>query len=164
MIRSAFSSGILALAMAGRIQLVHVTGPYRIELDVLPAESFVSPAAAAGGTVEVGMVRLGGAAPASPAMTNHHLVAHVFNRATGRALTRADVRIHYKLSGAPIPPVVVPIVRMEAVGQGPQSTHYGNNVRMGPGAYDVVVTADGYSTTFHLTIPPPMMGNGAMTK
>jgi hypothetical protein len=53
---------------------------------------------------------------------------------------------------------------MEAVGQGSQSTHYGNNVRMRPGTYDVAVMADDYSTTFHLTIPPPMMGNGAMTK
>jgi hypothetical protein len=150
--------------MAGRIQLVRATGPYRIELDVLPAEPFVSSAAAASGTVKVGMVRLGGASPASPAVTNHHLVAHVFNRMTGRALTHANVRIQYKLSGSPVAPIAVPIVRMEAVGQGSQSTHYGNNVRMRPGTYDVAVMADDYSTTFHLTIPPPMMGNGAMTK
>jgi len=151
--------------MAGRIQMVHVTGPYRIELDLLPAEPFVSPAAAASGTVTEGMVALGGAPPVAASMADRHLVAHVFNRATGRALTHADVRITYKLSGAAMAPVVVPIVRMEAVGKGPQSTHYGNNVRMHSGAYDVVVTAGGFSTTFHLTIRPPMMmGSGAMTK
>jgi hypothetical protein len=73
------------------------------------------------------------------------------------------VAIRYVLLGSADRAVSVPIVRMEAVRKGPQSTHYGNNVRMRPGAYDVVVTANGYAATFHLKLDPPMTtSNGDM--
>jgi hypothetical protein len=130
-----------------RVQMTRSAGPYRIELDLLPAEPFATPAQVASGAATEGMVALGGARPVPMMRANHHLVAHVYG-ANGRALTAADVHIRYQRSGDA--PATVPIVRMEAVGKGPQSTHYGNNVQLAPGAYDVTVTANGHAATFHL--------------
>ena len=163
MLRAAFAGGLIVAAMVPkRIQMTQPAGPYRIELNLLLAEPFVSAAAAASGAVTEGMVALGGAAPVPPSAANHHLVAHVFDRLSGHALTHADVRIRYRHGGSSLA-FAVPIVRMEAVGKGPQSTHYGNNVRLRPGDYYITVTANGHSATFHLTLnPSTTTSNGAM--
>ena len=113
--------------MPKRRPLIQLAGPYRIELDVLPAEPFVSAAAVASGAVTDGMVALGGAAPVPPSIANYHLVAHVFDRASVHALTPADVQSRYRLLGGDAPAITVPIVRMEAAGKGPQSA-----LRFGP--------------------------------
>jgi hypothetical protein len=156
---SALAGGVagarnLAQAMTPpkRVQKVQIAGPYRFELDLLPAEPFLTPAAVAHGARN-GMVALGGAAPVSPHGTNHHLVVHIYDRLTGRALTHAAVSIGYARTGARSAAAVsVPIVRMEAAGMGPASTHYGNNVLLGRGMYAIAVSANGIKTTFHIAV------------
>ena len=46
--------------------------------------------------------------------------------------------------------MAVPVVVMEAMGKGPGSTHYGNNVTMPPGAYRVDVTVNGTKASFSI--------------
>jgi hypothetical protein len=149
LLRSAFTGGLVAAMMpSSRVAMTRAAGPYRIELDLLPAEPFATPAQVASGAATEGMVALGRALPVPMMRANHHLVAHVYD-ASGRALTAAGVRITYQRSGDA--PATVSIVRMEAVGKGPQSTHYGNNVQLAAGAYQITVTANGHAATFHLT-------------
>lgn len=133
-------------------------GTYRVELYVLPAEPFFSKADVAAKNVKEGMEIEGGAAPVAPdadSHPNHHLVVHVFDKKTSQAVTDATVTMGFvsldakdKPTGAPNE---VPIVVMQAVGKGPASTHYGNNVTMPPGRYNVTVTVDGTSAVFAVT-------------
>ena len=45
-------------------------------------------------------------------------------------------------------PIEVPVVVMQAIGQGPSSTHYGNNVTMPAGRYKITVTVNGMTAVF----------------
>lgn len=130
----------------------HVAGPYRIVLVVLPAEPFYTRAQVAKMHVKAGMLIVGGAAPVrldGTSHPNHHLVVHIYDRATGKVVLGAHVTMTYAKGGAP---KSVPIVEMQAIGKGPGSTHYGNNVTLGPGTYRVGVTVNGSSTSFVLRI------------
>jgi len=41
---------------------------------------------------------------------------------------------------------------MQAIGGGPKSTHYGNNVTMPPGRYNVSVTVNNRTANFAITV------------
>ena len=49
-------------------------------------------------------------------------------------------------------PIEVPVVVMQAIGKGPSSTHYGNNVTMPAGRYKVTVTVGGRMAVFTVTV------------
>jgi hypothetical protein len=141
-------------AHAADVMQTKTAGAYRVELHVLPAEPFFSKADVAAKNVKEGMEIEGGAAPVAPdadSHPNHHLVVHVFDSKTGQAATDATVTMSFaslKLGGAPSD---VPVVIMQAVGRGPASTHYGNNVTMPPGRYSVTVTVNGQKAVFAVT-------------
>lgn len=86
---------------------------------------------------------------------NHHLIVHVFDKKTGKALTDAAVTMKFtSLNGKGTPaaaPVEVPVVVMQAIGKGPSSTHYGNNVTMPAGRYQVTVTVNGKTAVFRVS-------------
>jgi hypothetical protein len=98
------------------------------------------------------MLVVGGATPVppgAPTHPNHHLVVHVFDRASGLALQGAHIGITYAPAGNDSASAEVQIVEMQAIGKGPESTHYGNNVTLPAGTYHVTVTVNGKtSTTF----------------
>jgi hypothetical protein len=137
-----------------------MAGPYRVVLGFLPAEPFYTAEQVQQGHLTEGMMVVGGAAPVPPdaaSHPNHHLVFHVFD-AAGNAVQGARVTIVYaSAAGATsaIGPTQLPVVEMQAVGKGPQSTHYGNNVTLPPGTYNVTVTVNGTnSTTFVVKAMP----------
>jgi hypothetical protein len=137
-----------------------MAGPYRVVLGFLPAEPFYTADQVQQGHVTDGMMVVGGAAPVplnAASHPNHHLVFHIFD-AAGNAVQGAHVTIVYaSVPGEPsaIGPTQLPVVEMQAVGKGPQSTHYGNNVTLPPGTYDVTVTVNGTnSTTFVVKAMP----------
>jgi hypothetical protein len=141
----------MTMAMPGMKATTHDAGPFRVELAVLPAEPFLTRAEIGHGAS--GMVAVGGAppvAPNAPLHPNHHLIVHIYDRATGRALRGGHVAMHFtrldrgSTSGVTMS---VPVVEMQAAGKGPQSTHYGNNVFMRAGLYRVVVSIDGSART-----------------
>ena len=153
---------VLAAAIAGAVRRTPRTscrrkrlGPYRVELHVLPAEPFFSKADVAAKNVKEGMEIEGGAAPVAPdadSHPNHHLVVHVFDKQTGKVIADATVTMSFasldaqgKPGGAPSD---VAVVVMQAIGKGPASTHYGNNVTMPAGRYDVAVTVNGQKADF----------------
>jgi len=113
------------------------TGDYAVTIKVLPAESFTGP--------KSDMVRDGGAMPCevgSKTDPNHHLVAFV--KEDGKPVENADVTIRYCPAGAKDTAwTSLPVVRMHAAGHGLDTTHYGNNVRLKPGTYEVQVSVNG---------------------
>ena len=161
-ISSALALSIFALVpattYAADVMQTKTVGDYRVELHLLPAEPFFSQADVAAKQVKEGMEIEGGAPAVMPdadSHPNHHLVVHVFNKKTRQAVTGATVTMSYESldrKGNPAGgPVEVPVVIMQAIGQGPSSTHYGNNVTMPAGRYRVTVTINGQSAVFGLT-------------
>jgi uncharacterized protein involved in high-affinity Fe2+ transport len=148
---------VLAIACAGlflprvaRSQTVSRTataGAYTITLKVLPAESFEGSHAE--------MMRDSGADANQmngPMHPNHHLVAFV--KKDGRPVEDAKVAISYrKLSDKTGAWTDLPVVRMHMNGMGLDSTHYGNNVNLPPGKYEVRVTVNGETpVTFQFSL------------
>ncbi len=132
-------------------------GAYRIELHVLPAEPFYTADEVAAKHVTMGMLIQGGAAPVLPdanSHPNHHLVVHVFDRKTAQAITDAKVNLSFEPLGrkgkSTAASVEVPVVVMQAIGLGPKSTHYGNNVMMPAGSYRVTATVNGEKAVFQV--------------
>jgi hypothetical protein len=149
---------VIASAHAADVMQTKMAGAYRVELHVLPAEPFFTKAEVADKHVKEGMEIEGGAAPVAPdaaSHPNHHLIVHVFDKGTGRAVTDATVTMNFvALAGKDKPgsaPSEVPVVVMQAAGKGPASTHYGNNVTMPPGRYSVTVTVNGEKAVFAVT-------------
>jgi multisubunit Na+/H+ antiporter MnhE subunit len=131
----------------------------RIELHILPAEPFFTKDQVASDHVTEGMLVVSGAEPVgtdAASHPNHHLVVHAFNTKTGKAITNADVAIGYHLldkNGKPSTDSgTVPIVIMQAIGKGAQSTHYGNNVTLVPGTYSIHISVNGAQTSFTVAV------------
>jgi len=131
------------------VSQTQTAGAYRLVLNLMPAEPFVSADAKANS----GMVAIAGAAPVQPTSAshpNHHLVVHVY-RADGTAVAGATVSM--TVTGTDAVALHVPVVEMQMAGKGPGSTHYGNNVALAPGSYTVEVTVgDGPAATFQITV------------
>ncbi|HTZ53685.1 MAG TPA: hypothetical protein VMB20_01375 [Candidatus Acidoferrum sp.] len=140
-----------AMNMGSGVTMTKVAGPYKLVLQLLPAEPFYTQSQYAKEHPKDGMLIVGGAtpvAPDAPSHPNHHLIVHVYDAASGKALTNATVTISYAQgSGAAHS---LPIVEMQAIGKGPQSTHYGNNVNLPDGTYTITVTANGNTATFNV--------------
>jgi len=80
----------------------------------------------------------------------------VFKAKTGKAITDAKVDMSFqplddtgKLSGSSVD---VPIVVMQVIGKGAESTHYGNNVEMPSGSYAVEVSVNGNKAHFKIAV------------
>lgn len=145
-----FALGFMLLPLAAQAQVVSKTakaGAYSVTLKVLPAESFRGPHAE--------MVRDAGAKPnllGGPAHPNHHMVAFV--KKIGRPVENARVSIRYReLSPRKGRWMSLPVVRMHVAGKSLATTHYGNNLHLGPGNYEVRVAVDGSGPAiFHFTL------------
>lgn len=148
-----------AAAKADSSMQRRTVGPYRVELHVLPAEPFFTKDDVANKNVKSGMQIEGGAAPVAldaDSRPNHHLVVHIFRRRSRTVVTDATVTMSFVAvddKGKPTGKVVdVPVVVMQAIGGGPASTHYGNNVTMPPGPYQVVVNVDNKRLVFTVKV------------
>ena len=134
----ALTCGALLLPTASRAQNISEvarSGAYTVNLKVLPAETFHGSHAE--------MMHDGGAMGAAvngPEHPNHHLV--VFVKKDGKPVEDAKVTIAYTQS-AWGHWKHLPVARMHVAGKGPETTHYGNNVDLAPGKYEVRVTVNG---------------------
>ena len=145
-------------AQAKVIKMKHKAGAYEVELNLLNAEPFGAPMPDMPGMSKgIVMVVKGGADPVqmdAPSHPNHHLVVHIYEAASRRVVTDANVTISFTAldaSGKPLGPATqVPVVIMEASDKGAASTHYGNNVTMPRGSYRVDVTVNSAKTSFQL--------------
>ncbi|MGH9718193.1 MAG: hypothetical protein ACRD4R_15905 [Candidatus Acidiferrales bacterium] len=140
--------GVLVAPTASQAQntsQVARSGPYTFTLKVLPPESFHGSHAE--------MTRDSGAkavAVNGPAHPNYHLV--VFIKKNGKPVEDAQVAITYRQS-ARQHWERLPVARMHVAGKGRETTHYGNNVNVSPGKYEVRVTVAGRRhATFRFTL------------
>jgi hypothetical protein len=140
------------------------TGGLRISLHLLPAEPFFTAEDTVSKHPTQGMLIMGGEAPVSPIAEtnpNHHLVVHVFDAKSGKAITDAIVTMSFIAIDAKGKPrgneIKVPVVIMQAIGKGAESTHYGNNVSMAEGKYAVTVSVNGKKTKFTITVSDAKM-------
>lgn len=113
---------------------------WTITVKLLPAETFthvVKP------STRGEMYVLGGPGRPLPAgKANHHLI--VLLQHDGHPVTNAKVKLQYRLEKPRHAAWrKVPVVRMDVAGRGVQTTHYGNNVLLKPGKYDVRVAVNG---------------------
>lgn len=150
-----YSGAALAGHSGRKISTTKVKGPYSITLKLLPAEPFVSRGQAGKPSSRGEMVKAGGAHPVgkrSAQNPNYHLVA--FIKKAGRPLEHADVEIHYKREASTRSKErKLPVTRMWIAGKGRKTTHYGNNVRLKPGTYDVKVQVNNkVEAHFHIDI------------
>jgi hypothetical protein len=111
----------------------------------------------------MGMLILGGAEAIQPNASSHpdhHLVVHVFQKTTNKALTNANVHLTVQpldskgqQTGKALK---VPVVRMQVIGMGAmgaaETTHYGNNVTLPLGDYRVEATANGCPVNFVINV------------
>jgi hypothetical protein len=147
----------LALAIAGlffpraahtqKISQTAAAGVYSVTLKVLPAESFSG--------VKAEMIRDGGAQPnllSGAVHPNHHMVAFITK--SGAPVEDAQVTILYRrLSSKMGAWTSLPVVRMHMAGMGAKGTHFGNNLRLSPGNYEVHVTVNGDGpVAFHFAL------------
>lgn len=134
-------------AMAQNISKTTKAGNVWVTIKVLPAESFTGSKAE--------MAWDGGAKPHtlkdSP-KPNHHLV--VFVKKNEKPVEHAKVAIRYRnLSQKMSKWMTLPVARMHVVGKGLKTTHYGNNVKLEPGKYEVRIIVDKNTPAiFHFTL------------
>jgi hypothetical protein len=144
MLLGALSLCTVSLA-AGPVSLSKRDGPYKLVLELLPAEPFLNHTEMQAG--KPGMIWIAGAPPDrldAPNDPNHHLIVHVLNAQTGKAIAGAQVRMSYERLGVPGATVHrLPVVEMQKNGHGAASTHYGNNVHLAAGRYRVSVQVNG---------------------
>jgi len=73
--------------------------------------------------------------------------------------TDDEVATRHVKEGKPKGAVVdVPVVVMQTIGRGQQSTHYGNNEVMPNGTYSIEVTVNGKKTEFQIAVSESTMG------
>lgn len=124
-------------AWAEHIKETATAGAYKVTLMVLPAESFSGP--------DAKMVRDGGADPnmiGGPTPPDHHLV--VFVSKNGHRVKDANVSIDYReVSPSKSDWQTLKVARMHVAGKSLKTTHYGNNLALGPGRYKAAVSVNG---------------------
>jgi len=148
-----------SIVQAGHVMVDTTMGDLRIELHVLAAEPFFTEKEVSTDKITEGMLIIGGAKPLAPdakVHPNHHLVIHLFHAKTGKAITDAKVEMNFQSlddKGNPLGgSTEVPIVIMQAIGKGAQSTHYGNNMVMPAGLYAVSVVVNGKKLNLKINV------------
>lgn len=141
----ALALGMLLVPVVSHAQPISKTaraGTYSVTLKVLPAESFTGPKAA--------MTRDAGAMPNvlnGPEHPNHHLVT--FIKKGGKPVENAIVQIRYRSGSWKMGKwMTLPVVRMHVTGKSLATTHYGNNVNLPAGKYEVRVIVNGQGPAY----------------
>jgi hypothetical protein len=169
---SALLLGTVSLLDAGsaRAAMKPVTakadaGPYALTLTIGPMEPMYTPQQVKSKHIKTGEVMVsgtmvmggsGGMAGMSGPMPNHHLEVHVLQRATGKTVTKAVVGITIRTSAGKLLEHL-PIAVMYGIAQGPRDTHFGNNVALKNGNYQIQVQVNQAKTIFMV-----MLGGASM--
>jgi hypothetical protein len=129
---------------AQNINQVAKSGRYTFNLKLLPPETFHGAHAEMMHDSGAKAVAVNGSEH-----PNHHLV--VFIKKDGKPVEDAQVNITYRRGQGAWKEL--PVARMHVAGKGPETTHYGNNVNLARGKYEVRVTVAGAKyATFHFTL------------
>ncbi|HYC14960.1 MAG TPA: hypothetical protein VEC75_11960 [Stellaceae bacterium] len=158
---ASLGGAIAASAEAGSVEREAMTPHYRIMLQIGPAEAVYTPAEARlhhpgsgeimlGGRMSEGTSGLGREPTGDPMPDARHIELHVISRTTGKIIAEAHVTI--VIAGPDKRWNSLPIARMYGIEVGPDDMHYGNNVRLPPGAYSVRASVNGERAGFSVTL------------
>ncbi len=146
-------------AHADDVMRRRVVGPDIVELQLLAPEPFFSQKDVTAKHITQGREIEGGAIPVMPdadSKPNYQLVLQVLDRKTGQVVSNATVTMKFgpvdDKGRAVGGQVDVPVVVTQAIGQGPTSTRYGNNVTLPEGQYHIIVTVNAEPTVFGITV------------
>lgn len=145
-------------AAAEAVQQSQNAGGYRVELELLPLQPIYTRKQVESDHINSGMVIVG-AEPTGFAATpksNHHVIVRVLDEKTGSPVTDAKVDLYvqpFNSEGELTTDLSsIPVVKMETLGPGPSSTHYGNNLLLSSGRYRFSVVVNGMDLTFFMDI------------
>jgi len=146
-----------AYAQAGKGIVDTTLNNMHIELHIEKAKPFFTKDQVEANGVKDGMLIIRGAKPLIPGADinpNRHIAIHIFDIKNAAAVTNAKVEMSLQPldtegnnSGRVIE---VPIVVMETIGKGVQSTHYGNNVILLDGSYVALISINGKKLKFNI--------------
>lgn len=150
-------------AQAQAVSKTAMAGPYSVNLKILPAEGFMGEHAPMKRDSGAKAVTVNG-----PEHPNHHMV--VFIKKDGSPVEHAHVKIWYRMDMGGMMGnngmmggkkdkmngmdkwMTLPVTRMQVRGKGPATTHFGNNVHLMSGKYEVKVSVDGHTAMFHFSL------------
>jgi hypothetical protein len=136
------------------------TAHYRLELQIGPTEKMFSPQEVAAKHISDGEVMIGGGMSMGMDMggmnmdmgDTRHLEVHVYSLKTAAVVTNAKVKILVTDLAAKKTEDVT-AAKMYGIKEGPPDTHYGNNVKLPAGNYQVEVRVNGEKADFTVAIP-----------
>jgi hypothetical protein len=139
------------------------TSTYNVTLEIGTLQPMYTPAQVSAQHPKAGEVMFSGQMQMPPGMADmasmagmsapgwHHLEVHFFDKRSGEAvkdlnpvITVTDVVTGRSQS--------VPIVTMQGLTDGPKDFHYGNNIELPSGRYQVTATANGETGSFDVTV------------
>lgn len=142
----------MAWAQEALVTLHKATPDYRLELDIGPPAHMYSRAMAARLKPTSGEIMASGhMIMLTKASFWRHLELHVWSKASGKVVKNADVTIKVD-DLATGKTETLPISAMYGIRAGLPDWHYGNNVMMPPGQWQVNATINGEKTTFDVTM------------
>lgn len=159
-------TGSTRAAMGGAtVRQTKLAGPYKLMLQIGPLEKMYTEAQVkklhpmsgevmVSGTMAMSGMGMNGMKGAA---VNHHLELHVYNRTTGKTLTKVMVALTITTPAGKLIQKV-PIVVMYGIKEGVNDWHYGNNVALKHGHYHVLAQVDQTKATFDL-----MLGGSSMS-
>jgi 5-hydroxyisourate hydrolase-like protein (transthyretin family) len=139
------------------VQQTTQAGPYRLILMIGPLEKMYTQAQVkqshpkSGEVMIRGTMVMGGMGMTMGDAPNHHLEVHVLLKSTGKAVSNATVKIGvWSAKGKLVQQV--PIAVMQGVKAGANDIHYGNNVALKDGTYQVRVQVGSVKATFNVML------------
>lgn len=140
------------------VTVLAATASYRMVLDVGPVAGMLMPAEAlsAAARLKGTEIMLPGPRQQAPMMAmstdghsvNRHLELHIFVLRTGAVVAFPIPRLHVENAKTRMGFWLRPVVAMYGARPGLADLHYGNNVYLPPGTYDVVATESGQTARF----------------
>ena len=160
------SGGASRAAMNPTGATVHQTimaGPYKVVLMIGPLEQMCTQArvkqrrARCSEVMVHGTMVMGGMGGMQGPMPNHHLEVHVYDARSGKTITTAMVAITIRTATGKLVQKL-PIATMYGIQVGMSDFHYGNNVALTNGSYEVVTQVQATTALFKVTIGPSSGG------
>ena len=143
-----------------------MAGPYRLTLKIGPLEQMYTMTQVKKTHPISGEIMVSGAMTMSGmgmngAMPNHHLELHVYDGKSGKTMTKAMVTLTVRDAMGKLQEKV-PIATMYGIKEGMSDFHFGNNVALKAGKYQVVAQVNKTTAAFKVTVGTSSSGGMSM--
>jgi hypothetical protein len=155
-----------AMNAGGTVTKTVAAGPYKLTLNIGPLEPMYTMTQVRKTHPKSGEIMVSGVMAMSGmgmngSMPNHHLELHVYDGKSGKTITRAMVAITVRDAMGKLLQRV-PIATMYGLKEGMPDFHFGNNVALKNGTYQVVTRVNKTTTVFTVTVGTSSSGGMSM--